>query len=629
MHGYLTDIFLVAIGTFSKDGTQIVVSDVQGYFSVFGSGPPPICLKEQFFAKDYDPLTYDHAGWCEDATTQQPPHLLPRQLADSEMTPYPDVLQPAFGGSGSLPRFWYATHSLSQAGNKKECARWHRFEELPLPDPGPARAPDRTDATKLSKLEMLSSGGYELGTADRDASDALSDTTPRRHSRSLGAAPAAATSAASAGRSNVRTIVDLSQSDASAPRATPVYREDDGGLSDSGTDSEGEAFDHEEEGEDEEDDDEEEEDTDEEEEDEEEEDDEEDYDFGSTRRTRATRASSRRARSGRGARSTQPAARASGTRVSSRRRAAGRGHSAAKSEDSDYSDEEVQPTRRSTRPRKRARVALESDEESEDENTVGGARGSDDDYDDEAEDGQGEQFDEEGWYETQEDDTIQSISAWHGLDEDELLDMNRRRIRGLSQCKPAIAKKMKLKKGTWLQLSEVVGPGWGDAEDEDVPVVDHASRRRQRAAKAQGGRRAAAAASPRGNNKKQKVGKQVKPTKPNKSTKQNGRRGTNSTSAAAKRAEKNPNEMIPRNAYYWLNEHHTFLFRYVPQVDDEVTYVHALHREYDAGSRVRLMTPPYESIRGLRSAEHCKVTSLEYFLATPPTIIRNYSVQHI
>ena len=39
------------------------------------------------------------------------------------------------------------------------------------------------------------------------------------------------------------------------------------------------------------------------------------------------------------------------------------------------------------------------------------------------------------------------------------------------------------------------------------------------------------------------------------------------------------------------------------------------------------MTPPYESIRGLRSAEHCKVTSLEYFLATPPTITRNDSAQ--
>jgi hypothetical protein len=324
-----------------------------------------------------------------------------------------------------------------------------------------------------------------------------------------------------------------------------VYREDDGVLSDSGTDSEGEAFDHEEEAEDEEEDEEEEEDTDEEDEEE----DEEDYDFGSTRRTRATRASSR---SSRGARRDTRSARPAGARVSSRRRAA------AGSEDSDYSDEEVQPTRRSTRPRKRARVALESDEESEDEDTAGGARGGDDDYDDEAEDGEGEQFDEEGWYETQEDDTIQSISAWHGLDEDELLDMNRRRIRGLSQCKPAIAKKMALKKGTWLQLSEVVGPGWGDAEDEDVPVVDHASRRRQRAATAQGASRAAAAASPRGNKKKKKAGKQNKAKKPDKPKKQNGR--------AVTRAEKNPNEMIPRNAFYWLNEHYTFLFRYVPQV---------------------------------------------------------------
>ena len=48
-----------------------MVADTQGYFSVLGSGPPPTCLKEQFFARDYDPLRYDQAGWCEDATTQE------------------------------------------------------------------------------------------------------------------------------------------------------------------------------------------------------------------------------------------------------------------------------------------------------------------------------------------------------------------------------------------------------------------------------------------------------------------------------------------------------------------------------------------------------------------------------
>ena len=82
-------------GSFSRDGTHVVIADTQGYFSVFGSGPPPACLKEQFFVRDYDQLTYDHAGWCEDATTQQPPHTLPRQLADSEMSAFPDALQPS------------------------------------------------------------------------------------------------------------------------------------------------------------------------------------------------------------------------------------------------------------------------------------------------------------------------------------------------------------------------------------------------------------------------------------------------------------------------------------------------------------------------------------------------------
>ena len=67
-------------GSFSQDGTQVVVADTQGYFSVLGSGPPPTCLKEQFFARDYDPLRYDQAGWCEDATTQEVCYSTPAML---------------------------------------------------------------------------------------------------------------------------------------------------------------------------------------------------------------------------------------------------------------------------------------------------------------------------------------------------------------------------------------------------------------------------------------------------------------------------------------------------------------------------------------------------------------------
>lgn len=619
---------MVSPGAFSEDGTQIVVSDQQGYFSVFGSGPPPVCLKEQFFTKDYDPLTYDQAGWCEDAITQQAPHLLPRQLADSEMAAYPDALQPAFGSSAaSVPRFWHASHSLSQGpGKPKECVRWYRYEELPLPDQRPAQP---TDPNKPSKSDVMTTSGYEIGTAERDDPHVRRDTTPRRNSlsRPVGA-PASSARTASASRNNIRTVADLNQSGSSAANAIPVYREDDGGLSDSGTESEGEAFDGEAEEEEEDDDEEEEEDISEEDL---EDDDDEDYDFGTTRRTRA-RARNNPASRGR---SPRQAARTSGARVSTRRRAAAANDLAAG--DSDYSDEEVRPTRRSVRPRKRARVTMESDEESEDETAETAAGGEDDDDDSDSDDNFDEDgmfLGEHGWYETQEDDTIQSISAWHGLDEDEMLDMNRRRIRGLSQCTPAIAKKMKLKQGTWLQLSEVVGPGWGDAEDEDVPVVDHAARRRKRAAKARQGAGRAAAASPRKKktkspkrkSKKQDEGKSPKQGKSKKqdNSKKQTERSSSNAAGGPSRDEKNPNAIIPRNAYYWLNEHFTFLFRYVPQIDDEVTYVHALHREYDSGSRVRLMTPPYESIRGLRSAEHCKVVGLEYFLATPPTIARSY-----
>ena len=203
-----------------------------------------------------------------------------------------------------------------------------------------------------------------------------------------------------------------------------------------------------------------------------------------------------------------------------------------------------------------------------------------------------------------------------------MLDMNRRRIRGISQCAPSIAKKMGLKKGTWLQLSEQVGPGWGDGADEDVPVVDHAQRRRQRAAHGGsargGGGAAAAAASPRG--KKHKNGSK----KDKKAKKADKKRAQKNGGANASSSRQPVENKIPPNAHYWLNEHFTFLFRYVPQIGDEVTYVQGLHREYDAGSRVQLITPPYEVCRNLRSAEHCRVTSLEYLLAEPPTIPRSY-----
>ena len=255
--------------------------------------------------------------------------------------------------------------------------------------------------------------------------------------------------------------------------------------------------------------------------------------------------------------------------------------------------------------RKRPRVHLESSEEDDDSDGGGGGEQEGDEaYEYGYEEEEGE------WYVTEEDDTIASISRWKGLDEDEMLDMNRRRIRGMSSVSARHAKTMRLQAGIRLQLSEKIGEGWGDGEEEEVPVIDHVSRRSQR--RTEGA--AAAAARPSGRQKKSGSSKR--------GGRSPGRRGSQ---GAGRQAAEPPANPIPPGAHTWVNEHQNFLFRYVPQIEDEVTYIKSLHESYEARARARLITPPYEHIRSLRSAEHCRVTSLEYFLAQPPTITKTYA----
>jgi WD40 repeat protein len=85
---------LILEGQFSGDGMNIVLCDGDGFLSVYGAGSPPVCLKEQFFLHDYGQLNYDHAGSVQDTAAQIAPHLMPRQLCDSESTVYPRVRTP-------------------------------------------------------------------------------------------------------------------------------------------------------------------------------------------------------------------------------------------------------------------------------------------------------------------------------------------------------------------------------------------------------------------------------------------------------------------------------------------------------------------------------------------------------
>ena len=87
-------------GNFSPDGQSFVLCDSLGYFSIYGSGVAPQSLREQFFRFDYDDLIRDSRGFVQDANQQIEPHLMRRQLADSDLIPYPSVLQPT--GIGAI-----------------------------------------------------------------------------------------------------------------------------------------------------------------------------------------------------------------------------------------------------------------------------------------------------------------------------------------------------------------------------------------------------------------------------------------------------------------------------------------------------------------------------------------------
>jgi WD40 repeat protein len=71
-------------GAFSVTGQHMVVSNFYGDALLFGFGPQPEQLlnrypTEQFLPDESQPLLYDNFGWCVDAQTRVPPHLMARR----------------------------------------------------------------------------------------------------------------------------------------------------------------------------------------------------------------------------------------------------------------------------------------------------------------------------------------------------------------------------------------------------------------------------------------------------------------------------------------------------------------------------------------------------------------------
>ncbi|GFR48989.1 hypothetical protein Agub_g11008, partial [Astrephomene gubernaculifera] len=111
--GRWTDPMQLVDGHFSPDGAQLAVTDTAGQLHVYGipvAAAADVMARspyDQFLASDYNGLLRDANGWVLDELTQQPPHLMTRQLlCDYANHPHPIELQAAYAASrlGGLPR---------------------------------------------------------------------------------------------------------------------------------------------------------------------------------------------------------------------------------------------------------------------------------------------------------------------------------------------------------------------------------------------------------------------------------------------------------------------------------------------------------------------------------------------
>lgn len=92
-------------GSFSPDGTELVVTDDSGRVSVFNCSKTkgtsddeaPVWMREQYFANDYYDLMYDSHGYCIEKGSELPPHLAPTGVRCSHGgTPHPDLVTTSF-----------------------------------------------------------------------------------------------------------------------------------------------------------------------------------------------------------------------------------------------------------------------------------------------------------------------------------------------------------------------------------------------------------------------------------------------------------------------------------------------------------------------------------------------------
>ncbi len=96
-----TDDLELVDGQWAPDGSSLVVSDMYGRFSFYGTSDGSNMNRakfDQFFSSDYNTLVRDQAGNVVDGVSQLPPWESSGSdlLCDYMLTPYPDPYQQAF-----------------------------------------------------------------------------------------------------------------------------------------------------------------------------------------------------------------------------------------------------------------------------------------------------------------------------------------------------------------------------------------------------------------------------------------------------------------------------------------------------------------------------------------------------
>ena len=97
---------------------------------------------------------------------------------------------------------------------------------------------------------------------------------------------------------------------------------------------------------------------------------------------------------------------------------------------------------------------------------------------------EGDDDDAVTWVVAQDNDTLRSLCAWHGTDEWECFDLNKKRLFSYQACgrkkvKASVGVKLNLMDGTRVKMGPKIGDGWGDSDD------DEEARGRERAQKRQ------------------------------------------------------------------------------------------------------------------------------------------------